>query len=421
VPQFIDIQQVKTNMSEETKEPRIFYGWFVVAASFFVTMSLGETMWCFGVFFKPLGNEFAWSRTLVSSGYTTFLIAYSFSALLAGRTADRYGPRLILIAGGLLAGLGISLCSRIHTVNEFRACLLLAGVGAGSTWSVPVSTVQRWFFNRSRAGLALSIVVSGVGIGALVFAPLINYLILNYGWRNACLMIGVLFCVLIVSASLLLKTNPSDIAISSDGSGSAPAQVNRPDLPTAKVLTNFSFLNITFASCVTGFVFQVLSVHFIPYATDMGVTPTVAATAVGLMGAFSIPGRLLAGPLSDRIGWKKTVVISLFGMTLAAVWLLFSKVEWMLYAFALVFGLFWGSRSTSLAGTLGAFFGMHSLGELIGITSATQNFLAAFVPYIAGYIFDSMGSYSFVFISLAGLLFGASLLAPALRRPDLSQ
>ena len=405
-------------MSEETKETKIFYGWFVVVACFFVTMSLGETMWSFGVFFKPLENEFGWSRTHISSGYTTFLIAYSFSALFAGRTADRYEPRLILIAGGALAGLGISLCSRIHSVNEFRVYLLLAGLGAGSTWSVPISTVQRWFFMRPRAGLALSIVVAGVGIGALVFAPLINYLILNHGWRNACLISGWIFFVLIVSASLVIRSNPKDIPISSDKSGSPTAQVNMRDLPTARVLTNFSFLNITFVSCVTIFAFQVISVHFIPYATDMGVSPTVAAAAVGLMGAFSIPGRLLAGPLSDRIGWKKTLVISLFGMTSAAVWLLFSKVEWMLYGFALLFGLFWGTRSTSMPGTLGAFFGMRSLGELIGITSATANILAAFVPYIAGYVFDSMGNYLLVFLSLVALLLGTSLLALALRKPE---
>ncbi len=315
-------------MAKKTDKSEIFYGWFVVIACFFVTMSLGETMWSFGVFFKPLESEFHWSRTLVSSGYTAFLITYSLSSIVAGKISDRYGPRLILIASGTLAGLGISLCSQIQSVNELRAFLAVAGLGAGATWSVPTSTVQRWFYGRRRAGLALAIVVGGVGIGALVFAPLINYFILNYGWRNAYLIIGILFFVIIAGATPVVRSNPTEVQAPLDHGESGFGGREGSGLTIAKVLTDNAFLILTLAACVTIFTFQVVSVHFIPYVTDLGITPTAAATAVGLMGAFSIPGRLLAGPLSDRIGWKKTIAISLFGMTVAAVWLLFSRSEW---------------------------------------------------------------------------------------------
>ncbi|HEJ84240.1 MAG TPA: MFS transporter, partial [Desulfobacteraceae bacterium] len=396
----------------------------------FVTMSLGETMWSFGVFFKPLESEFGWSRRLVSSGYTAFLIAYSISSIVAGRMADRYGPRKILMTSGILAGLGISLCSRLTGVNEFRAFLFLAGLGAGATWSVPVSTVQRWFFGRSRAGLALSIVVAGVGVGALIFAPLINYLILNYGWRNAYLLIGVLFFLLITPSSLIIRRSPPD----ADSAGSpgiesqqdesldpiSPGFLARPavpDLPVSKVLIHPSYLILIFAACVTVFVFQLLSVHFVPYATDLGHTSSVAAVAVGLMGALSVPGRLLGGAVSDRIGWKKTLTFSLFGITAAALWLLFTRAQWSLYSFGVIYGLFWGIRSTSLFGTLGEFFGVRSLGELVGITSATANILGAFVPYLAGYIFDTVGSYSGIFVTMAVLMLCTSLLTTTLKKP----
>ena len=407
-------------MSEETDNPKIFYGWFVVIACFFVTMSFGETMWCFGVFFKPLEGEFHWSRTLISSGYTAFLIAYSLSSIVAGRISDRHGPRLLLLAGGALAGLGICLCSQVQCVNEFRGYLTLAGLGAGATWSVPTSMVQRWFYGRPRAGLALAIVVAGVGIGALVFAPLINYFILHYGWRNGFLISGILSFVTISAAAPVVRPNPRVVQMTFDQEEEAPHRVDMSGLTLAKVVTNASFLILALALCVTVLTFQVLSVHLIPYATDFGISSTVAATAVGLTGAFSIPGRLLAGPLSDRISWKKSIVMSLFGMTAATGWLLFSRTEWMLYGFASVFGIFWGIRTTALIGALGAFFGMRLLGELIGIATATGNILGAFVPYIAGYVFDTVGSYSIVFISLATLLLGVSLLATSLKKPNFS-
>ncbi|MFW6114822.1 MAG: MFS transporter [Thermodesulfobacteriota bacterium] len=161
-----------------------FYGWFVVGACFAATFTLGEAMWTFGVFFKPLENEFGWTRAMVSSGYTAFLIGYAISAIITGRLADRYSPRPILFVSALLAGIGTSLCSQIQGINQLRFFLFIAGLGAGATFSVPTSVVQRWFYRRPHAALALAIVVTGVGIGALVFAPLINYLILSYGWRN---------------------------------------------------------------------------------------------------------------------------------------------------------------------------------------------------------------------------------------------
>lgn len=406
-------------MPKEANKSGIFYGWFVVVACFFVTMSLGETMWSFGVFFKPLENEFGWSRRLVSSGYTAFLLGYSISAVVAGRLADRYTPRSILIICGLLAGLGISLCSQTRTVNEFRGFLFLAGLGAGSTWTVPITTVQRWFYGRKRAGLALAIVVAGIGVGALVFAPLINYLILNHGWRNTYLIIGILFLILIVSSSLVMGPNPSNVQSPPKKEKGIPAQTTMQDPTILGLLTHPSLLIVALSTCVAIFVFQVLSVHFVPYATDLGNTSTVAAAAVGLMGALSILGRLLGGAISGRIGWKMTFTGSHFGLALTLAWLLFSRVEWMLYGFAFLYGLFSGIRATALAGILGDFFGMRSLGTLMGIISATGQTSAAFVPYIAGYVFDTVGSYTIVFVALAVLMLCVSFLATTLKKPEM--
>jgi MFS family permease len=402
-------------MPQETKKFEIFPGWYVVIACFFVTLSLGEAMWSFGIFFKPLQTEFGWSRSLVSSGYTAFLIAYSLSIIVAGRLSDCYGPRLVLVTSGILAGLGICLCSRIQSLNELRFFLMVAGLGAGATWTVPTATVQRWFYRKRRAGLALGIVTSGVGIGAIVFTPLINYLILSHGWRNAFLITGILSLGVIVSASLFIRESPRKIEPATVGA--TTTEEGTPELTTAKVLTHVSFLIITFAACATSSISQFISVHMVPFATDLGISTTIAAAAVGLIGAVSIPGRILSGSLADKIGWRWTLSLSLFGLALAVTWTLFMRTEWMLYVFAVFFGLFWGVRATSINGILGSFFGMRSVGDLIGITSAVANISGAFVPYIAGYVFDSLGSYTMVFLSLAVLLFVAGILATTIKKP----
>ncbi|MDD4860121.1 MAG: MFS transporter, partial [Dehalococcoidales bacterium] len=200
-------------MSENNHSRKIFYGWYVVAACFAVTFTLGETFWSFRVFFKPLQNEFGWTRTVVSSSFTAFMIGYAITVVTAGRLVDRNNPRLILLGGALAAGLGVALCSQVNDINGLRIYLAIAGMGAGATWSVPTAMVQRWFHLRPNAGLALSIVVSGVGVGAFVFTPLSNYLILTRGWRTTYLLIGIIYFVIIVLASFIIKHPPQGSAV----------------------------------------------------------------------------------------------------------------------------------------------------------------------------------------------------------------
>ncbi len=402
-------------MSIKAKNPTIFYGWFVVAAGFAVTLTLGEGIFSFGVFFKSLESEFGWSRALVSSAYTALLIGYAISVLTTGRLADRYSPRPILLTAALLAGLGFSFCSQVQSIDQLRIFLFIAGLGAGATWSVPTSTVQRWFYKRKRAGLALGIVVSGVGVGVLIFAPLINHLILSYGWRNTFLVVGILSFIIIAISSLMIRRSPIDASTVSEGEGNMPKSVSTPSWTISKVVTTPFFAGIAFTIGVVILAFHTVSVHLVPHATDVGISPIASAAALGLMGGFSVPGRIISGFLSDRISWQRTLALSCFGMALSLLWLLFLDATWMLYCFVFFYGMFQGSRVPAQIGILGEFFGMRSLGELIGITSAIGQLVGAFAPYMAGFIFDTTGSYTVAFIIIMVLLLGAGFIATAMK------
>jgi MFS family permease len=404
-------------VSEEAKNPTLFYGWFVVGACLAVILIQGAAMWTFGVFLKPLVNEFGWSRALVSSGYTAFLIGYVVSVITTGRLADRYSPRPILLVSALLAGLGFFLCGQAYTITQLRAFLFIGGLGVGATWSVPTSTVQRWFFARRRAGLALGIVVSGVGVGVLIFAPLINFLILNYGWRDTYLVIGILFFAIITISSWVIKPSPVAIEIGSEGPETRLNRIGIQGWTTRKVVATSSFAGITFSHCAVVVAFQTISAHLVPYATDVGISATASAAAIGLFGGFSIPGRIMSGYLSDRIPWQRILAFSLFGMASFILWLLFLKGMWMLYCFAFFYGICHGSRVASYLGILGEFFGMRSLGELIGITMAIGMFIGSFAPYAAGFIFDTTGSYLVVFMIIMILLLGGGIIAHAIKKP----
>ena len=190
-----------------------------------------------------------------------------------------------------------------------------------------------------------------------------------------------------------------------------------PGWTTGKAVTTPAFISITFILCVAILAFQFVSVHLVPHATDVGISPTASAAALGLMGGFSVPGRLVSGLISDRIGWHKVLALSFFGMALSVFWLLFLEATWMLYSFVFFYGLFHGSRIPSLSGTLGRYFGMRSLGELIGISSAIGFLIGAFAPYAAGFIFDTTGSYFTAFIIMMVLLLIGGLIAAIMKEP----
>lgn len=179
--------------------------------------------------------------------------------------------------------------------------------------------------------MALGIAVSGVGIGALIFAPLINHLIISYGWRSAYLITGLLFFSIIVASSLVIKRVPTEVVASSKQEASTLKSVSTQGWVTRRVVTNPAFIGITFTVCTTIFSFHVLSVHLTPHAIDVGISPTAAATAVGLMGGVSVPGRIMGGLISDRIDWQKMLAIATFGMGLSIIWLIFLKATLLSY------------------------------------------------------------------------------------------
>ncbi len=405
----------KTHPQEAHPQDR-FYGWLIVGACFFLTLTLGETFWTFGVFFKPLQQEFGWSRALVSSIFTAFLLGYALSVIASGRLVDRYNPKPVLLASALLMVSGLCLCSVGATIHHFRLCLFAVGLGSGATWSVPNATVQRWFYGRKEAGLALGIVISGVGVGALVFAPLINFLIQTYGWRITFLILGIVFGSVIVMATLILRPLPRDITVTDKGTQARGIPAGDQGPAGSRWYVSWAFVAILFISVVGMFSFQLVSTHMVPHATDVGISPSAAAAALGLMGGFSIFGRVSSGLFSARLGWHRLLSLSYFGMSASMVCLLVLKEIWMLHVFAFSYGVFHGVRISSQVGVLPEIFGMRSLGEAIGLTAAAGQLISAFSPYVVGALFDTRGSYSLAFLLTAILLVAGGVVAGLVKR-----
>jgi MFS family permease len=172
-----------------------------------------------------------------------------------------------------------------------------------------------------------------------------------------------------------------------------------------------SFMTVTFIITVAIFSFQAISVHFAPHATDVGISDALAATALGLIGGFSIPGRLISSSVSGAVGWRRALALAVFGMALSLPWLLFLNGAWMLYAFAFSYGICHGIRVPAQLGILEQTFGLESLGQLVGISTAIGQLCGATAPYAMGFIYDQTGSYSTGFYILMAMLVATGILA----------
>ena len=183
------------------------YGWVVVGAGALMTCVAMGSMFSLAVFLQPMSVDTGWSRTGISTAMTIDFLAMGFAAFAWGALSDRYGARIVVLLGGLLLGLGLALASRATSLIEFQLLFgIIIGVAAGAFYAPMMAVASGWFeHNRS---LAVALVSAGMGMGPLTMAPFARWLITNYEWRPAMLVVGITATLLIVPAALLVRRPP---------------------------------------------------------------------------------------------------------------------------------------------------------------------------------------------------------------------
>ena len=400
------------------EKTNFFYGWVIVAACFVAATSYG-LFYTFGVFFKSLQDEFGWGRALTGSVHSVHLVIYALSTYFFGRLTDRIGPRRALSLGAFFIGIGLSLCSMITSIWQLYFFYIIASLGSGVTVSLPNATVQKWFIRKR--GLALGLVTAGVGAGTLFLAPLTQYLIASMGWRYSYITIGIFYWALLLLTAVALVERPEKKGLKPYGwqekvKVGQENDVELHDWPVKDAMKTKTFLLIILIYFFTNLPIHMVMIHIVPYLTDQGISRAFAASALGLIGGISISGRIGMGILSEKIGWKWGLFLCCLLCSLTLFWLIAVRSPWMLFAFTLTYGFFYGGKITTIPGLIGSFFGTRSLGEIIGIIHATSLTGGIIGPVLGGYIFDVSGSYRLAFW-IAALAFLTSAILTLFAQP----
>ena len=392
---------------------RIYYGWLIVAALIVISTILVGTRNSFGVFFKPLASEFFLNRATTSAIFSSFMILSAISAIGVGWILDRHGPRLVALSMGLLTGFSLLLTSQTSSTWQlFVTYSLLLALGTGAAMPVAVTTVKRWF--DKRRGFVLGITSSATGLGPMVIAPFAAYLITNLGWRMSYVVLGCVAWLVTIPLSIILVNNPAKIHALPNGEAtstntnvaletSKPTQ--RAGLTLSGALRTKSFWLIYVVWLFMSTCLHLVWVHVVPHATDIGIEPIKAATIISIVGGTNILSRVLTGRVLDIVSGKVPGMIGALLLFIALVFLVWAKDLWMLYLFALIYGIGWGILSTVVVILITDNFSGPNLGLIIGTMQTAFALGAAIGPAMGGLVFDAQNSYIMAFLAASAIMF----------------
>jgi MFS family permease len=375
----------------------------------------------FGIFFNALLDEFGWSRSSLAGAFSLYAFGYCVFGFPAGRLTDRWGPRVVITVGAVFltaAFAGMSLVSQLW--QPYVLYGLVAALGMGTAYVPCNSTVVKWFARRR--GLAVGIASSGGSVGTFVLPPVAQTLVASVGWRTAYVVFGVAVFAILTSVATVMRRDPESMGLHPDGdaapSRGATTSVGEWPLSRAVRTSTFWLLGATFTA--TWIPVFIPLVHLVPFTRDLGYSPLVGAWSVSTLGAAAVAGRLVMGPLSDRIGRRPTLAIAMVLQAAAFCGFAIAQALPALFLSAAAFGYSYGTISTLFPAIVGDFFGRAAAGALVGFLFMLAGSMAAWGPLAAGAIYDSTGSYTPAFL-LSAALNGLSLALLTITRPPSSR
>ena len=383
----------------------------VVVSSFIIQGTIIGCVFAYGIFFKILEDEFGWSRTVLSASSSIAFLVMGLFAILGGRINDRYGPRWVLSASGLITGLGYILLAGIQQPWQLVLIYgLMIGIGLATHDVVTLSTVASWF--EKRRGVMTGIVKTGTATGQILVPPLVATLIVLVDWRSALWVVGLVSGLVLIASAQGMRRPARRTGSDGQSSTAESTGLSVNEAKSTRAFWTFCAIQFCFLpSLIT------IPLHVVVHASDMGMHKAHVAALLSTIGGCSILGRLLLGFMLDRLGGRLAMLLSLVPLCLSLCSLFFIEEPLYLFLFALVYGFGHGGLFTVVSPTVAEYFGMRSHGSLFGIIVFFGTLGGAAGPILAGWIFDTRGSYDMAFATLALLALVAILLAASLGRP----
>lgn len=373
----------------------------IVAGCAIATIGFGVRS-IFGLFLDPMTEARGWDRETFALALAIQNLLWGIGVPIAGAIADRFGTRVVIVFGAFAYAGGIWGMA----VAESGAALqlfagVIVGVGVAFTSFALVLTALAKIVPPERRSFALGLGTAAGSLGQVLFSPLGNELIDRYGWEAALIVLAVTVMVL-VPLAMAMPSDPSAVGESDVG------RSIRGSLREAFVHRGYVLLTLGFFVC--GFQIAFITVHFPAYVKDLGLSPSVGAYAIALVGGFNIVGSFLAGVAGQRWSMKSSLAfIYAVRSILIVALLLLPKTELTIYVFAAAMGLVWLATVPLTSGIVAQVFGARFMATLFGVVFFSHQLGSFLGVWLGGRIFDATGSYDPIWWASVALGIAAAL------------
>lgn len=366
---------------------RINRWWTVVAGVLGNAVGAGVVVaYVLGVFTKAISADFGWDRSFTTAGVSCFFIVSGIGNLVLGSLMARWTIRSVTIAFVSLFSVSIMAVSLLPP-SAILFCLTfsLMGFFGASASAMPYAVAISSQFDRNR-GLALGIMVSGTGLGALVLPNYANFLLESHGWRVGYLGIGLLVGVVSLFGLIVCFRTPA---------GAKPRVVGRPWGAKRAFLSQSTFWLIGIAIfCISVALVGVIT-NMVPILTDRGLTTRSAASFVGLLGAASWASRISIGAMLDRVH-AKFVAAGIFLLSALGLGLLIFRTDEMsLYSVTVLVGLGMGSEADLVTFMMSRYYPNEALSEALGAVWLFWAWASGLGVFAGSLCYDLTGDYRF--------------------------
>ena len=351
----------------------------------------------FGLYLEPLTVAKEWPRETFALAMAIQNLLWGIGVPIAGAIADRWGPGLVIAVGAVLYGMGVAGMAVSDSGLAFHLTGgLLAGTGVAFTsFSLALASIAR-VVSPERRSLALGFGTSAGSLGQVIFSPISQALIANYGWYDALVLLSFLTLVMIPLAFTLPST------------GKAPGEPDSDQTmgeALGEAMNHRGFVLLTVGFFVCGFHVAFMTTHFPAYVTDIGLPSQVGAYALSIVGLVNIAGAFLAGAVGQRFSKKSSLAVIYFCRSVVIAGLLVAPVsEITIYVFAFAMGFFWLSTVPLTTAIVGQIFGLKFMATLFGVVFFSHQIGSFLGVWLGGVLYDRTGSYDMMW--WAGIFFG---------------
>ncbi|NQW16961.1 MAG: MFS transporter [Chloroflexi bacterium] len=381
-----------------------YYGWYVIAALFFTIFIGVGVRGSYGVFVKTWEDEFGASVTLISVAASLGWLMNGASQPIFGNLTDRYGGRPVIILSMIPMGLGAIAMAFVTNAYMliFMYGFVISFFSGGIMFSTGGPVVAAWF--RAKRGTAMSILAAGGSVGGLILVPFAAYLLIQFSWQTAWVVMGVIMLALGVPLLILvLKSRPEDMGLQQDGYtaprdvfATPPQEALSGPLATDRWQDSYSsapMWQLSMAYVVCGITTASISVHYVRWAVDQDISAGKAAIAFGLLMGINAIGVLTIGYLSDKMPRKTLLGIVYLIRSLAFLSFLVLPAGVALWAFAIIGGASWLATVPLTTSLTADVYGVKALGTLSGLINLAHQLGGAGAVLAFGIVFDRFDTY----------------------------